>query len=47
VATSVEVTDAQNRLARARDNHIAALFLLNRARLDLWQAMGTTRQMVD
>jgi outer membrane protein TolC len=47
VAASVELTDAQSRLARARDNHIAALFLLNRARLDLWQAMGTTRQMVD
>ena len=47
VSTSVELTDAQNRLARARDNHIAALFLLNRARLDLWQAMGTIRQMVD
>jgi len=47
VATSVELADAQSRLARARDNHIAALFLLNRARLDLWQAMGTTRQMVD
>ncbi len=47
VATSVELTDAQSRLARARDNHIAALFLLNRARLELWQAMGTTRQMVD
>ncbi len=47
VATSVELTDAQNRLARARDNHIAALFLLSRARLDLWQAMGTTRQMLD
>jgi outer membrane protein TolC len=47
VATSLEVTDAQSRLARARDNHIAALFLLSRARLDLWQATGTTRQMVD
>ena len=47
VAASVELADAQSRLARARDNHIAALFLLNRARLDLWQAMGTTRQMVD
>ena len=45
--SSLEVTDAQTRLARARDNHIAALFLYNRARLDLWQAMGTIRQMVD
>ncbi len=47
VAGSLEVTDAQTRLARARDNHIAALFLRSRACLDLWQAMGTLRQMVD
>jgi outer membrane protein TolC len=47
VTSSVEVTDAQTRVARARDNHIAALFLMNRACLDLWQAMGTIRQMVD
>lgn len=47
VTSSLEVTDAQTRLARARDNRIAALFLYSRARLDLWQAMGTTRQMVD
>jgi outer membrane protein TolC len=46
VTSSLEVTDAQTRLARARDNHIAALFLSNRARLDLWQAMGTLRQMI-
>ena len=47
MANSLEVTDAQTRLARARDNRIAALFLYNRARLDLWQAMGTIRQMVN
>ena len=47
VSSSLEVTDAQTRLARARDNRIAALFLYNRARLDLWQAMGKIRQMVD
>ena len=47
VSSSLEVTDAQTRLARARDNQIAALFLYNRARLDLWQAMGKIRQMVD
>jgi outer membrane protein TolC len=46
VSSSLEVTDAQTRLARARDNQIAALFLYNRARLDLWQAMGKIRQMV-
>ena len=32
---------------KARDNQIAALFLYNRARLDLWKAMGKIRQMVD
>lgn len=47
VSSSLEVTDAQTRLARARDNQIAALFLYNRARLDLWKAMGKIRQMVD
>jgi outer membrane protein TolC len=43
VAGSLEVTDAQTRLARARDNRIAALFLYSRARLDLWGALGTIR----
>jgi outer membrane protein len=47
VASSLEVTDAQTRLARARDNRIAALFLYSRARLELYQALGTIRQMVD
>ena len=46
VTNSVEVTDAQNRLARARDNRIAALFNHESARLDLGQAMGTIRGMV-
>jgi len=47
VAASLEVTDAQTRLARARENHIAALFLHHRARLDLWQAMGKIRELAD
>ncbi len=47
VAGSIEVTDAQTRLARARDNEIAALFLFNQARIDLGLAMGTIRQMAD
>ena len=47
VSSSLEVTDAQTRLARARDNRIAALFLYSRARLQLYQAMGTIRQVVD
>jgi outer membrane protein TolC len=39
-ANSLEVTDAQTRLARARDNRVAALFAHNLARLDLQTAMG-------
>ncbi len=46
VANSLEVTDAQTRLARARDNRIAALFLYNRARLDLLGALGVIRTEV-
>lgn len=41
VASSLEVTDAQTRLARARDNRINALFLHNLARIDLGTAIGT------
>lgn len=41
VATSLEVTDAQTRLQRARDNQIAALYDYNVARLDLATATGT------
>jgi len=40
VATSLEVTDAQTRLERARDNQTAALYLYNVARVDLAQATG-------
>ena len=40
VAISLEVTDAQTRLERARDNQTAALYNYNVARLDLAQAMG-------
>ena len=46
VTNSVEVTDAQNRLARARDNRIAALFNYESARLDLGQAIGKIRDWV-
>jgi outer membrane protein len=46
VTNGLEVTDAQTRLARARDNRIAALFNYNQARLDLGQAMGTIRGMI-
>ena len=46
VATGLEVTDAQTRVARARDNRIAALFHHAQARIDLGQASGTLRAML-
>ena len=46
VAITVEVTDAQTRLERARDNQTAALYNYNLARIDLAQAMGAVRKMV-
>ncbi len=47
VTNGLEVTDAQTRLERARTNQIAALFNYNLARIDLGQATGTVRGMVD
>jgi outer membrane protein len=46
VAAGLEVTDAQTRVARARDNQIAALYNFNLSRIDLGQAMGDTRKMI-
>lgn len=46
VVNSVEVTDAQTRLERARDNQIAALYNYNVARVDLAQATGSIRQFI-
>ena len=46
VANSLELTDAQTRLERARDNRIAALFNYNVARIDLALATGTVRDLV-
>jgi outer membrane protein len=46
VGSSIEVTDAQTRLERARDNRIQALFGHNVARIDLYSAMGTIKQMI-
>ena len=43
---SIEATDAQARLERARDNQIVALFNYNLARVDLGQAMGNVRRMI-
>ena len=47
VSNSLEFTDAQNRLERARENHISALFSYSLARIDLAAATGTMRQMVE
>ena len=44
VANSLEVTDAQTRLIRARDNRINALFQHNLARLDLGSAIGNVER---
>ncbi len=46
VTTSVEITDAQARLERARDNQVAALFNHNVARINLGESMGTIRRMI-
>jgi outer membrane protein TolC len=46
IAISLEVTDAQARLERARDNQIQALYNYNLARIDLEQAMGNVRGTV-
>jgi outer membrane protein len=47
VAVALEVTDAQTRLERARDNQTAALYNYNLARIDLAQAMGAVKRMVE
>lgn len=46
MANSLEVTDAQTRLERARDNQVQALYNYNVARIDLEQAMGNARGSV-
>jgi len=46
VAFGLEVTDAQTRLERARDNQTEALYNYNLARIDLEQAMGQVRKSV-
>ena len=47
VTNSIEVTDAQTRLDRARDNQIAALYDYNVARIDLATATGKIREYVN
>jgi outer membrane protein len=46
VTNSIEVTDAQTRLERARDNQTAAVYAHNVARIDLAQAMGKVRSTI-
>jgi outer membrane protein TolC len=46
MGNSIEVTDAQTRLERARNNMIAALFNYNLARIDLGSATGTIREVI-
>jgi outer membrane protein len=46
VAFGLEVTDAQTRLERARDNQTEALYNYNLARIDLEQATGHVRSSV-
>lgn len=45
LATSIEVTNAQTALARARDNQIEALFRFNVARINLARAKGEIEQL--
>jgi outer membrane protein len=47
VTNSIEVTDAQTRLDRARDNLIAALYNYNVARIDLATATGKIQEYVN
>jgi outer membrane protein TolC len=47
VTGSIEVTDAQTRLIRARDNRIDALFSHNLARIDLNYSMGSLVEMIE
>jgi outer membrane protein len=46
VTNGLEVTDSQTQLEHARDNQIAAVFNYNLARVDLGEAMGTIRRMI-
>jgi outer membrane protein TolC len=47
MGSGIEVTDAQNRLERARDNRVAALFNHSLARIELSSATGTIRQVTE
>ncbi len=45
LATNIEVTDAQTRVAQARDNLIGALFNFNASRVDLARAQGRLEEL--
>jgi outer membrane protein TolC len=45
VATNIEVTDAQTRVAQARDNLIEGLFTFNASRLNLARAQGQLEKL--
>ena len=46
VVNSIEITDAQNRIERARDNSTDALYNLNAANIDLLVATGKIMELV-
>jgi outer membrane protein TolC len=46
VTTSLEVTDAQTRLVRARDNRLTALYQHSQARIDFGQATGSVLRVI-
>jgi outer membrane protein TolC len=45
VANNIEVVTAQDALARANDNQIAALYRFNQARADLARGLGEIEQL--
>ena len=47
VTNSIEVTDAQTRLQRARENQIVAMYAHNLARIDLNSSLGTIQELVN
>jgi outer membrane protein len=47
VTNSIEVTDAQTRVVRARDNRVASLYNYNLARLDLATSTGAITEFVN
>ena len=46
VANGLEVTDAQTRLERARDNQTVVIYNYNAARIDLAEALGAVRRTI-